>query len=60
MPARQNPVGVRFPILNHLLVRFGHHFQVHGENMPGAISKIRSAVRCSILHRLGWALVDTY
>ena len=36
----KDPIGVRLPVLYHPLILFGRHFQVHGENTPGAISKI--------------------
>ena len=60
----EDSIGVRFPVLNHLLILFGRHFQVHGENVAGAISKIRYAVWRLVLRRLEWVLgyvlVDTY
>ena len=37
----KDPIGVCFPVLYHLLILLCRHFQVHGENTPGAISKIR-------------------
>jgi hypothetical protein len=56
----KNSVGIGFPVLYHLLIFFCRHFQVHGENMPGAIGKVRYTVQCLILGRLRWVLVYTY
>ena len=44
----KDPIGVRFPVLYHLLILFGRHFQVHGENMSGAVRIIGHAGSCLI------------
>ena len=57
----KDSVGVRFPVLYHFLIFFSRHFQVHGENMPGAVSKIWYAGGCLFRRQLGWwVLSDTY
>ena len=56
----KDSVGVRFPILYHLLILFSRHFQVHGENMARAISKIGYDGVCLIQCGLGWVLAETY
>ena len=56
----KDSVGVRFPILYHLLILFSRHFQVHGENMARAISKIRYGGVCLTRRRLRWVLAKTY
>ena len=56
----EDAVGIRFPVLNHLLVLFRRHLKIHRENRSGAIDEVRYAERCLILRRLWWVLVATY
>ena len=56
----KDPIRVRFPVLYHLLILLIRHSQVHGENVPGAISIVRYAGGCLIRRRLRRVLVETY
>lgn len=50
----EDPIRIRFPGICHLPVLFPRPLEIHGEEGPGTINKVRFCVWFPLLWRLGW------